>query len=162
MNGQRQNERMSNPIGLLLADDSAVVRRVLTEAVEAEPRLKMVGTAKNGTEAVGLFPTCRPDVILLDVEMPTMDGIEAVAAIRKLNSEVPILMFSSLAKGGEATLDALIERGQQLRDEANSGRTHLGSRPPHSGKPVTQGHRLGRTISSGQTVYLSARPHRAK
>ncbi len=109
MNGSKQNGTMSNPIGLLLADDSAVVRRVLSEAVEAEPRLTLVGTAKNGAEAVGLFPTCRPDVVLLDVEMPTMDGIEAVAAIRKLNSDVPILMFSSLTtKGGEATLDALM------------------------------------------------------
>lgn len=99
---------LTNTIRVLLADDSAVTRRLLSEAMSSEPELEVVGMARHGSEALQLLPITRPDVILLDVEMPIMDGVETVTAIRKQDANIPIIMFSSITTvGGGATLDAL-------------------------------------------------------
>lgn len=94
-------------IRVLVVDDSSFFRRRLTEILAADPELLVVGTANNGKEAVEKAAELKPDVITMDVEMPVMDGIQAVREILK-NQRVPILMFSSLTHAGaKATLDAL-------------------------------------------------------
>ena len=99
---------MSEIIKVLLADDSSVVRRLVSSTLNKDASIEVVQTACHGAEAVGYFTQIRPDVVILDVEMPTMDGVDAAAAIRSMDATVPIIMFSSLTtKGGEATLDAL-------------------------------------------------------
>ena len=99
---------MSSKIKLMLADDSSVVRRILTQIVTKNNTCEVAFAAKNGKEAVDNFDAVKPDIVVLDVEMPVMDGIEAVAGIRKKNADVPIVMCSSLtSRGAEATLDAL-------------------------------------------------------
>ena len=99
---------MSKKIKVLLADDSSVVRRLLKEVLQREKDIEVVYEARHGAEAVGFCPQCKPDVVLLDVEMPEMDGVEAARAIHALDNSLPIIMFSSLtSKGGAATLDAL-------------------------------------------------------
>ena len=98
----------SHNIRVLMADDSAVIRRLLSEALAPDKELEVVGVGRHGGEALQLLVVQRPDVILLDVEMPVMDGVEAVVAIRKLDAHIPIIMFSSITtRGGTATLDAL-------------------------------------------------------
>ena len=82
-------------------------RRRLTEIIAADPELIVVGTANNGKEAIEKAAELRPDVITMDVEMPVMNGIQAVREILKVQ-RVPILMFSSLTHdGAKATLEAL-------------------------------------------------------
>ncbi len=99
---------MSSIIRVLIADDSSVTRRIVSEAITREPDMELVGTAQDGEEAISFFKSQKPDLVLLDVDMPTLNGIEALKAIRKLNDSVPVIMFSTLTvKGGEATLDAL-------------------------------------------------------
>ncbi|MCA9058701.1 MAG: chemotaxis response regulator protein-glutamate methylesterase [Planctomycetaceae bacterium] len=99
---------MSATIRVLHADDSSAVRRLVSETLAAEHDIDIVGAARDGREAVSMFESNRPDVVLLDVEMPVMDGIAAVRQIRRTDRKTPILMFSSLTvRGGEATLDAL-------------------------------------------------------
>lgn len=99
---------MSSIIRVMIADDSSVTRRIVSEAITREPDLELVGAAQDGDEAISFFKSQKPDLVLLDVDMPTLSGIEALKAIRKLNDSVPIIMFSTLTvKGGEATLDAL-------------------------------------------------------
>jgi two-component system chemotaxis response regulator CheB len=94
-------------IRVLVVDDSSFFRRRLTEILAADVELLVVGTANNGKEAVEKAAELKPDVITMDVEMPVMDGIQAVREILK-NQRVPILMFSSLTHAGaKATLDAL-------------------------------------------------------
>jgi two-component system chemotaxis response regulator CheB len=94
-------------IRVLVVDDSSFFRRRLTEILAADTELLVVGTANNGKEAVEKAAELKPDVITMDVEMPVMDGIQAVREILK-NQRVPILMFSSLTHAGaKATLDAL-------------------------------------------------------
>lgn len=84
------------------------MRRLIKAVVEKRPDLEVVFEAANGQEAVENISSADPDIIIMDVEMPVMDGIDATRAIRRINRSVPILMFSSLtSNGAEATLDAL-------------------------------------------------------
>lgn len=94
-------------VKVLVVDDSSFFRRRVSEIINADSRLEVVGNAINGKEAVELTQKLQPDVITMDIEMPVMDGITAVCEIMKV-SPTPILMFSSLTHdGAKATLDAL-------------------------------------------------------
>jgi two-component system chemotaxis response regulator CheB len=94
-------------IRVLVVDDSSFFRRRLTEIIAADPEMVVAGTANNGREAIEKAVELKPDVITMDVEMPVMDGIQAVREILKVQ-RTPILMFSSLThNGAKATLDAL-------------------------------------------------------
>lgn len=93
---------------VLIVDDAVVVRKILAEAIAADPTLEVAGVAANGRIALERFSQLRPDLVLLDIEMPEMDGLETVRALRKINAHVPILMFGSLTeRGASITLDAL-------------------------------------------------------
>src|SRR6266699_2671233 len=93
---------------VLIVDDAVVIRKALSDTLARDPDLEVVGTASNGRIALGKLQTLRPDVILLDIEMPEMNGLEAIPEIRKLLPLIPIIIFSTLTeRGAEATLDAL-------------------------------------------------------
>ncbi|GIU53361.1 MULTISPECIES: protein-glutamate methylesterase/protein-glutamine glutaminase [Shewanella] len=92
---------------VLVVDDSSFFRRRVSEIVNQDPDLEVVGVAVNGQEAVDMAAQLKPQVITMDIEMPVMDGITAVRKIMAANP-TPILMFSSLTHdGAKATLDAL-------------------------------------------------------
>ncbi|PSW07577.1 protein-glutamate methylesterase/protein-glutamine glutaminase [Photobacterium lipolyticum] len=94
-------------IKVLVVDDSSFFRRRVSEIINSDPRLEVIGNAVNGKEAVELTQKLQPDVITMDIEMPVMDGITAVREIMKI-APTPILMFSSLThEGAKSTLDAL-------------------------------------------------------
>lgn len=94
-------------VKVLVVDDSSFFRRRVSEIINADPRLEVIGNAVNGKDAVELVQKLQPDVITMDIEMPVMDGITAVREIMKV-LPTPILMFSSLTQeGAKATLDAL-------------------------------------------------------
>jgi two-component system chemotaxis response regulator CheB len=93
---------------LLVVDDSVVVRRVVTRAFENEPTVEVIGTARDGRDALKKFEVLRPDVVILDLEMPVMDGFETLAEIRRTHPEVPVVIFSHLTTtSAKATLEAL-------------------------------------------------------
>jgi two-component system chemotaxis response regulator CheB len=95
-------------IQIMIVDDSVVVRKVLTDVLSGDPDLAIAGWASNGRLALAKLQTLRPDIILLDIEMPEMNGLEAIPEIRKILPHTPIIMFSTLTeRGAEATLDAL-------------------------------------------------------
>jgi two-component system chemotaxis response regulator CheB len=95
-------------IQIMIVDDSIVVRKVLTNVLSSDPDLAIAGWASNGRLALAKLQTLRPDIILLDIEMPDMNGLETIPGIRKILPHTPIIMFSTLTeRGAEATLDAL-------------------------------------------------------
>ncbi len=96
------------PIRVFLVDDSSVIRRLVSDALTADPEVTVVGTASNGKTALAQLPQVQPDLIVMDVEMPEMDGLQTLAAIRKIDHRLPVIMFSSeTRRGAVATLDAL-------------------------------------------------------
>jgi two-component system, chemotaxis family, protein-glutamate methylesterase/glutaminase len=102
-----------NPIRVMVVDDSVVVRKIVTDVLSADPDIEVVGTAVNGRIAVAKLAQLEPDLVTMDIEMPELNGIEAVRAIRsgaggRAHGRVPIVMFSTLTeRGASSTLDAL-------------------------------------------------------
>ncbi len=97
-----------DPIRVLVVDDSVVVRKIVTDVLSSDPAIEVVGSAVNGKLALGKVEALKPDLVTMDIEMPEMNGIEAVRAIRARRNRVPIVMFSTLTeRGASATLDAL-------------------------------------------------------
>src|SRR5690349_11558430 len=95
-------------IRIFLADDAAVVRRLVTAALSQDPELEVVGTAADGRMALERLAQVQPDVVLLDLEMPVMSGLETLAALRKTHPRLPVIMFSRFTQRGvEATVQAL-------------------------------------------------------
>jgi two-component system chemotaxis response regulator CheB len=93
---------------VLVVDDSVVVRRMLVRTLSTDPALEVVATAPNGRIALSRIAQCAPDVVTLDVEMPEMNGLEMLAALRKTHPSLPVIMFSVFTDSGSAaTLSAL-------------------------------------------------------
>ncbi len=93
---------------VLLIDDSVVVRKIVGDAVSSHPDLEVVGKAANGKLGLEMIPQVNPDIIVLDVEMPEMDGITTLKEIRKTYKRPKVIMFSTLTqRGADITLEAL-------------------------------------------------------
>lgn len=98
-------------ISVLVVDDSVVIRRLVSDVLAGDPDIEVRGTAANGKIALAKIPQLNPDIVILDVEMPVMNGLETLVALRALYPKLPVIMFSTLTeRGAAATLDAL-ERG---------------------------------------------------
>ena len=95
------------PVRVLIVDDSGFFRHRISDLLDGDSRIQVVGSAKNGREAVEQAKQLKPDLITMDVEMPQMNGIEAVRIIMR-ESPTNILMLSSLTQeGAQVTLQAL-------------------------------------------------------
>lgn len=97
---------MVEKIKVLIVDDAAFMVKALTEMLDADSQIEVVGNARNGKEALEKIKSLKPDVITLDVDMPVMDGISTVRHIM-IESQVPIVMLSSLFSHGDITFEAL-------------------------------------------------------
>jgi two-component system chemotaxis response regulator CheB len=96
------------PIRILVVDDSVVMRKLLSDTLGSDPALEVAGAANHGRIALAKIPVLKPDLITLEFEMPVMNGLETLAAVRKLYPKLPVIMFSTLTEhGAAATLDAL-------------------------------------------------------
>ncbi len=93
---------------VLVVDDSVVCRRLVSSILAEEEGVEVVGTAPNGRIALDKVAQLSPDVVVLDIEMPEMDGLTALAQLRLSHPAVKVIMFSVLTeRGAAATLDAL-------------------------------------------------------
>ena len=81
-------------IRVLLVDDQAVVRRALRGRFHLEPDLEVVGEASTGSEALALAQALAPDVVLMDIEMPEMDGIQATTVLRRVAPQSAVVILS--------------------------------------------------------------------
>ncbi len=92
---------------VLVVDDSAFMRKLITDFLSGHPEIEVIGTARNGKEAVEKVKTLKPDVVTMDIEMPVMNGLEALQQIM-MECPVPIVMLSSTTKiGAENTMLAM-------------------------------------------------------
>lgn len=86
---------MTSPIRVMLVDDHAVVRSGLGAFLSVHPDLELVGEAENGEQAVLSVGRLRPDIILMDLMMPVMDGVSATVAIKKQHPAIQIIVLTS-------------------------------------------------------------------
>ncbi|GMO51595.1 MAG: chemotaxis response regulator protein-glutamate methylesterase [Treponemataceae bacterium] len=98
-------------INVLIVDDSALMRNLIGRIVEATPGLAIADKAMNGKFALDKIPRCDPDVIVLDVEMPEMDGLQFLRERRHLGIEIPVIMLSGIAEKGAAVTMQCLELG---------------------------------------------------
>ncbi len=95
------------PIRVLIVDDSAFMRNALGKMLASDPDIEVAGIARDGVEALEKIALLKPDLVTMDIEMPRMDGIEALRRIMA-TSPLPVIMVSSLTtEGARATLEAL-------------------------------------------------------
>lgn len=98
---------MLNQIKVLVVDDSAFMRKSISLLLESDPQIKVIDTATDGKVAIDKVRRLKPDVVTLDVEMPNMDGLQALEIIMK-DCPTPVMMVSSLTQeGADTTLKAL-------------------------------------------------------
>ncbi len=100
---------MQRPIRILLADDHTIVRQGLAHLLQAQPDLEVVGEASNGRMALEKALELRPDIIILDIAMPLLNGIEAAKRIRKDSPKTKILILSMYSH--EHYIHELLETG---------------------------------------------------
>ncbi|MDR1362837.1 MAG: chemotaxis response regulator protein-glutamate methylesterase [Spirochaetaceae bacterium] len=99
---------MTDDISVLIVDDSALMRNLISKMVETTPGLSVVDTAMNGKFALEKIKKYNPDVIVLDLEMPEMNGIEFLRERKKQGIKIPVIILSSVAeKGASVTMEAL-------------------------------------------------------
>jgi two-component system, chemotaxis family, protein-glutamate methylesterase/glutaminase len=99
---------VSNEINVLVVDDSALMRNLVSRIIESAPDMTVCGTAMNGEFALQKIERLNPDAVVLDLEMPTMNGLEFLRERRSRRIEVPVIILSSVAKkGAQVTMEAL-------------------------------------------------------
>ncbi len=99
---------MNDKITVMLVDDSSVVRSILTRIIDSDPDIEVISTVSDGSMAVSMAKIKKPDIVLLDVEMPIMDGLTALPKILEVSPRTQVIMCSSLtAKGANTTIKAM-------------------------------------------------------
>ena len=105
---------------ILVADDNPMIRKMLCQLFEAEEDYDICAEAENGREAIDLAVKHRPDLIILDMSMPVMNGMEAARELKKIMPDVPIILFTQHENIGRALLrvDQTVDR---VVSKANAG-----------------------------------------
>jgi len=98
-------------ISVLVCDDSALMRNLISRVIDGTPGMKVAGTAMNGQFLLDKIPVLNPDVIILDIEMPVMNGIEFLKERKKRNINTPVIILSSIAEKGAAVTMECLELG---------------------------------------------------
>ncbi len=119
-------------IRILVVDDSVVIRKLLSETLSGDSAIEVIGTASDGHIALAKILSLKPDLVTLDIEMPVLDGLKTLAALRKAHPRLPVIMFSTLTEhGAAATLDALA-----------LGASDYATKPSNTGSPAASIERI--------------------
>lgn len=148
-------------IKVLIVDDSAFMRRVIQNMIEANPEMDVVGTAKDGLEALKKAKELCPDVITLDIEMPVMDGLTALENLQKQDNYAVIMVSSHTQEGASATIRALelgafdfISKPDNVFNMPSEAiKAELAEKIRHACRTKRQGRRLSKPV--GRAVPLA-------
>lgn len=123
----------SSDVRVLIVDDSALMRNLISKIIEQTPGLVIAGKAMNGEFALEHIPGCRPDVIVLDIEMPVMNGLEFLLEKKRRGIDIPVIMLSSLTTEGAAVTMQCLELGASdfLTKPGGTGLSDLSSTANH-------------------------------
>lgn len=122
-------------IRILIVDDHAIVRQGLRAVVRVLPGMEWVGEARDGREAIAAVETLRPDIVLMDLVMPELDGVAAIAAIKRAHPNIPVIALTTFAEA-ELVLGAVQAgaAGYLLKD-VELAELERAIRTVHSGRP---------------------------
>lgn len=98
-------------ISVLVVDDSALMRNLVSRIIDSTPNLHVAATAMNGKFALEKIPLCKPDIIVLDIEMPVMNGLEFLQERKNRKWDIPVLVLSSLTSEGATVTMRCLEMG---------------------------------------------------
>lgn len=98
---------MTNQVKVLVVDDSAFMRKLITDFLSEDSRFNVIGTARNGKDAIQKVKEWQPDVVTLDVEMPEMNGLEALQIIMRENPTGVVMLSTTTQQGAENTMLAM-------------------------------------------------------
>jgi len=130
--------RVTASLKLLICDDVADIRLLMRAAFSTEPGFEVVGEAPDGEQAISYARELRPDVVVLDINMPGRNGLEILPELRRTVPDAAIVMFSGFeewSRGGQARAngaDAYIEKGTDVDEILESVRTAVARRRPAS------------------------------
>ncbi len=122
-------ETQSRTVRILIVDDQDLIRQTIQMYLEQEPDLKIIGYAKNGTEALKQIETLEPDIAIVDLEMPDMDGLTTIKIIRDRFIQTKILILSShdarqhINQAIEAGAKGYLVKGTPAQELANAVRS---------------------------------------
>jgi two-component system, chemotaxis family, chemotaxis protein CheY len=124
---------VTTPISVVVCDDVPELRRLLREVLEEDKGMHVVGEAADGREAVEVIERLQPDVVILDLSMPELDGLEAIPLIHQVAPAAEICIFSGFEEGKVAEValrlkaSRYVRKGAPLEDLRNAVR-ELGSK----------------------------------
>ncbi|MCX5948864.1 MAG: chemotaxis response regulator protein-glutamate methylesterase [Cyanobacteria bacterium] len=154
----------SKTIKVLIVDDSALVRKMITDTLQLDPEIEVVGVANDPLIAMEKIPRLKPDVLTLDMLMPRMDGLTFLRKLRSENSTLPVVVISSLTQqGSQLALDAL-EAGAQEVLAKPDGQSSIGALAGKLAFYIKAAYRARRPGQSGKqpvraaSVMTPARP----
>lgn len=102
---------MAGQIKVLIIDDSAMMRKIIKQILETDPAITVVGTARDGQDGLNKDQELSPDVVVLDINMPVMDGLTCMVYLFEQHKEVQVVMLSSLTQEGALTTFEALELG---------------------------------------------------
>jgi two-component system chemotaxis response regulator CheB len=116
----------STALKILVVDDSALMRNLVSRMIESAPDMEVVGKAMNGKFALNKIDSLSPDVIILDLEMPEMNGVEFLAEKKARDNDIPVIVLSAVAKkGASITMDALNQGAVDFIMKPSGGSTDV-------------------------------------
>lgn len=117
------SEKLGNPYRVLVVDDSAVIRGLIARWLDQDPAISVVATASNGAMAVNYVAAHRPELVILDIEMPVMDGMTALPKIIEIIPDIKIIMASTLTrKNAEISMRALQQGAAEYMPKPETNR----------------------------------------
>ncbi len=150
-------------VSVLVCDDSALMRNLLGRIIDGAEGLELAGKAMNGRFLLEKIPSLKPDVILLDLEMPEMNGIEFLKERRKRGIDIPVVILSSIAKrGARVTMEALnlgasdfiLKPSGSISEDIHEIRDHIVETLLAYGRRYKSGEKSGKSVFSVKSDNL--------